>query len=75
MWMLLEQVAQSEVEDLDEVIVSWSEVAKNVPDDWKTIVSRCLDIDPNKRIELSELVSFWEATKCKYDAWSIFEPR
>ncbi|MCJ1407364.1 hypothetical protein MMC19_001435 [Ptychographa xylographoides] len=63
MWMLLEQVAQSEVEDLDNVIVFWSEAAKDIPDAWKKVVCRCLDIDPNKRITLLELVNFWEAAK------------
>ena len=59
MWMLLEQVPQSEVEDLDEVVVSWSDVTRDIPDDWKAIVSRCLDPDPNERIGLLELVDFW----------------
>ena len=74
MWILLEQVAQSGVEDLDEIIVSWSEAARDVPDDLKSIVGRCLDTDPNKRVRLSELVNFREATKCKDGACSIFEP-
>jgi hypothetical protein len=66
MWMLLEQVAQSEVEDLDEVIVFWSEAAQDIPDDWRGVVCRCLDPDPNKRITLLELVDFWEAVKCNH---------
>lgn len=59
MWMLLEQVTQTEVEDLDEVFVSWSDVAQDIPEDWKGVVSRCLDPDPNERIGLLELVDFW----------------
>lgn len=50
MWMLLEQVTQSEVEDLSEVVISWSDMVEDVPEDWKGIVSRCLDPDPNERI-------------------------
>lgn len=56
MWML-EQVAQSEVEDLDEVFVAWSEAAQDISNDWKAVVTRCLDPDPNERIGLLELVS------------------
>ena len=61
--MLLEQVTQSQVED--QVIVSWSEVAKDIPENWKGVVNRCLDPDSNERIGLLELVDFWEAEKCK----------
>jgi len=35
-------VAQSEVEELDEVVVSWSHVAKGIPEDWKGVVSTVL---------------------------------
>ena len=59
MWMVLEQVAQSEVEDLDEIIMAWSKAANDIPDDWKTIVRRCADSNPNKRVGLWELESFW----------------
>jgi hypothetical protein len=41
MWMLLDQVAQSEVEDLDEVFVFWSEAAKDIPYD---VESRCVSL-------------------------------
>lgn len=62
-WMLLEQVPQSRLEDADEVVVSWSEDAMDVPKDWKAVVSRCLDPDPSKRIRLSGLVDFWKVVK------------
>ena len=65
MWMLLEQVTQDEVEDLGEVIVSWSDTVKYIPEDWKGIVNRCLDPDPNERIGLLELVDFWAAVQHK----------
>ncbi len=65
MWMLLEHVTQSEVEDLSEVVVSWSDTAKDIPEDWKGIVSRCLEPNPNKRIGLLELVEFWGAVQRK----------
>ena len=64
MWMLLQQVTQSEVEDLDEVVVYWDEEARAIPEDWKAVVSSSLDTDPNRRIGLSELVRFWENAKC-----------
>jgi len=63
MWMLLEQVSQSRLEDEDDVVVCWSEDARDIPRDWKEIVSRCLNPDPNKRIRLQELVDFWEAVE------------
>lgn len=47
MWMLLEQVPQSELEDVDGLIVSWSEDAKDIPEDWKAVVSRCLRAHSN----------------------------
>lgn len=75
MWMVLEQVAQSEVEDLDEVIMSWSEAANDIPDDWKAIVRRCVDSNPNKRVGLSELVNFWEARKSQHGECSISGPK
>ena len=68
MWMLLEQGTQSEVEDLSEVVVSWSGVVKDIPEDWKGIVSRCLEPDPNERIGLLELVEFWGAVQRKDQA-------
>ena len=62
MWMLLQEVAQEDVEDLDpkEISVSWREDAGSIPDHWKAVVMRCLECDPNKRIGLSDLVRFWE---------------
>lgn len=75
MWMLMDQVPQSRLEDADRVIVSWSEDAQDIPQDWKDVVSRCLDHDPNKRIRLLELVGFWEAVKRNVDQYGkIFAP-
>ena len=65
MWMLLEQVTESEMEDHEEVVTSWSDAVQDIPELWKDVVSRCLDPDPNERIGLSELVDFWEAMKGK----------
>ena len=59
MWMLLEEEEQKDVEDLDVVVVSWSEGSKDVPSICKDIVLRCLDPDPIKRIKLQDLVEFW----------------
>jgi hypothetical protein len=58
-------VTQSEVEDLDEVVVYWNEEASDIPEDWKTVVDSCLDSDPNRRIGLPELESFWRNEKCR----------
>ena len=59
MWMLLEEKLQKDIEDLDVVVVSWSEASCDIPDICKSIISRCLDPDPNKRIKLHDLVEFW----------------
>jgi hypothetical protein len=63
--MLLQQVTQSEVEDLDEVVLYWDEEESDIPEDRTVVVSSCLDPDPNRRIRLSELVEFWGKAKSK----------
>ncbi|KAI4099306.1 MAG: hypothetical protein L6R37_006018 [Teloschistes peruensis] len=55
MWMLLEQVTQDEAEERDLTAVSWSKSANDIPADWKDIVGRRLDPDPNERLGLLEL--------------------
>ena len=42
-----------------------SDMAKEIPEDWKSVVSRCLHPDPNERICLSELVDFWATVQRK----------
>jgi hypothetical protein len=64
MLMLLQQVTQSEVEDLGEVVVYWDGEASDILEDWKAVVSSCLDTYPNRRIRLSELVRVWGNAKC-----------
>lgn len=63
--MLLEQVTRTELEDLNENVVSWSDMAKDIPEGWKGVVSRCLDPDPNQRIGLLELVDYWATVQRK----------
>ena len=59
MWMLLQQVAS--ICDIDgDSMVSWDENASDIPQHWKDLVSRCVEVDPNKRIGLSELTGFWK---------------
>ncbi|KAK2044861.1 kinase-like protein [Colletotrichum somersetense] len=53
MWMLLEQVEQS----ADPTI--WTYMASDIPREWKTMVTRCVERDPNNRPELDEVVEFW----------------
>lgn len=60
MWMLLNRVPQSGLEDCDEVVMSWNDAADEVPDDWEGVVGRCLDPDPNARIDLRQLLDFWK---------------
>ncbi|KAL8724400.1 MAG: hypothetical protein Q9166_007971 [cf. Caloplaca sp. 2 TL-2023] len=74
MWMLLDEVTQSEVEDCDEIVVSWSDSADDIPEDWKNVVDRCLHPDPNERVRLGELVDFWKGVTCKEGAADGMNP-
>lgn len=47
MWMLLKELTQEELAGLDDVVVSWSENAKDIPDEWRTVVNGCLNPDIN----------------------------
>ncbi|OBR11546.1 Phosphotransferase enzyme family protein [Colletotrichum higginsianum IMI 349063] len=53
MWMLLEQVEQSADR------ARWTAAARDVPEEWKNMVMRCIERDPNNRPELDEVVAFW----------------
>ncbi|KAK3935263.1 kinase-like protein [Diplogelasinospora grovesii] len=61
MWVLLQEVWVADLYHLGpkEIIVSWDEDAKDTPDHWKAVVMRCLHLDPNERIGLTDLVRFW----------------
>ncbi|KAI9841273.1 MAG: hypothetical protein M1837_000809 [Sclerophora amabilis] len=60
MWMMLQQVSQSEVEDVEEVVTCWNESSGDIPETWKAVVNRCVHPDPNRRIRLWDLVTFWD---------------
>ena len=62
MWMLLQQVEQGDNDD-PAVAMYWDDKAYDIPEEWKGIVGRCLEIDPQKRITLLELATFWEAAR------------
>ncbi|KAF9875018.1 phosphotransferase enzyme family protein [Colletotrichum karsti] len=53
MWMLLEQVEQSP----DTAV--WTEISEDIPSEWKAMVNKCIERDPNDRPELDEVVEFW----------------
>ncbi|KAI4170646.1 MAG: hypothetical protein LQ348_007076 [Seirophora lacunosa] len=72
MWMLMDEVTEQEIEECDEIVVSWSEDADDIPEDWKDVVNRCLAPDPNYRIALKELVDFWKTVPCKDGARTEF---
>lgn len=38
MWMLLQQVTQSEAEGLDEVVVYWNEEASDIPEESSQLI-------------------------------------
>ncbi|KAI9652829.1 MAG: hypothetical protein M1831_006354 [Alyxoria varia] len=73
MWMMLEQVGQSTVEDAggDVVVSAWT--AEDVPSDWTEVVDRCLELDPNERVRLEELVGFWEGVVLCRDGSEVGE--
>lgn len=62
MWMLLQQVPQEDVDHLDaaDLHVDWDEASADIPNAWKAIVMQCLTDDPLARMELANLVKFWE---------------
>ncbi|KFY00531.1 hypothetical protein O988_03271 [Pseudogymnoascus sp. VKM F-3808] len=63
MWMLLRQPDLDNFDDVtcsEEVVEDW-ESAENIPDHWKNVVHNCLHHDPNKRIGLRDLVTFWDS--------------
>ena len=64
-WMMLQQISQSEVEDLQgNLMVSasnWDGAATNdIPGHWKSLVNLCMHVDPNRRPRLQEIVKFWD---------------
>lgn len=60
MWMLLGQVASTCDIDGDSM-VSWDESASDISQHWKDLVSLCVEVNPNKRIGLSELTGCWSS--------------
>ncbi|KAH0495056.1 hypothetical protein TgHK011_008628 [Trichoderma gracile] len=62
MWMLLQQVLQDDIQHLspEELQVSWDGDAADIPDAWKAVVMQCLEEDPPARLQLVDLVKFWE---------------
>lgn len=57
MWMLLEQVEQGD-SDESAVAVYWQ--SADIPESWRTAVGRCLETEPQKRMKLVEMMSFWK---------------
>ena len=37
----------------------WKEEPRDILDDWKNIIDRCLDLDPNTRAGLLKFVCLW----------------
>ena len=64
MWVLLQQVPEdcgtSDGSNTTLAPVIWDDETSDIPQKWKDIVSRCVELDPNKRIVLSEVLEFWE---------------
>lgn len=65
MWMLLRQPELDGFDNVSctkDVIKDW-ESAEDIPEHWKRVVRDCLHHDPNKRIGLRDLVTFWESER------------
>lgn len=62
MWMLLQEVPQEDIADLDPngIVVDQNQNAADIPDAQKGVGMSCLELDSNKRIELTDLVQFQE---------------
>ncbi|MCJ1245438.1 hypothetical protein MMC30_002642 [Trapelia coarctata] len=62
MWLLLEQVPinRDDVEDYCSRTIQWSDDSMDIPQSWKDIVAACVKEDPNERIGMKELLSFWK---------------
>ncbi|CAG8972765.1 hypothetical protein HYALB_00006857 [Hymenoscyphus albidus] len=75
MWMLLEQTDMDIFDDgesTEEVVVDWKSPG-DIPESWKGIVRRCLEIQPNDRIGITELVTFWDCERHKLRSGQVFE--
>ncbi|KAG7112932.1 hypothetical protein HYQ45_017057 [Verticillium longisporum] len=55
MWMLMEQLEQSPNPTV------WTARSADVPQNSKDIINQCMELDPNARPDLDELVDFWSA--------------
>ena len=65
--MLLEQVTQSEVVGPDKIVVSWSDMANDIRENWKSVVSWCL----NSEIRTKELCWSWWTFGQQYSAIAV----
>jgi len=62
MWMLLRQPDMNAFDDImstEEVVEDW-ESSEDIPTHWRHVVQECLKPNPNERIGLRELMSFWD---------------
>ncbi|KAM0280482.1 hypothetical protein ACHAQH_004061 [Verticillium albo-atrum] len=55
MWMLMEQLEQSPKPTV------WTTRSADMPRGWKDLINQCMELDPNARPDLDELVDFWGA--------------
>ncbi|MCJ1460776.1 hypothetical protein MMC28_011158 [Mycoblastus sanguinarius] len=63
MWILLQEIKAEDLEEPEDLVVSWNEEAEDIPKEWRAVIWRCLDPNPNWRIGLVELTLFWERVK------------
>lgn len=65
MWMLLRQPDMEAFDDVMstlDIVEDWGS-CDDIPLSWKRTVGRCLKRDPNERINLNELLAFWDEVR------------
>lgn len=73
MWMLLRQPDMNAFEDItstEEVVEDWG-LSEDIPAHWRQVVHDCLKQNPNDRIRLSELLTFWDGARHEMDEFDM----
>lgn len=72
MWTLLQQVPDmgrdSDRSDASPTHLAWNDDSSDLPQAWKDTVARCVEINPNERASLAEVLQFWERESARYQS-------
>ena len=69
MWMLLRQPDMDAFEDLmstEDLVEDWDS-SEDIPLRWRHVVQDCLKRNPNERIGLRKLLTFWDGVRHEYE--------